>query len=52
MTETLDEKTLVEDERRELDGCVRCGLWDRDEDGRLMCVCDAQRYAEFHPEIK
>lgn len=35
-----------------LAGCVRCGLWDRDENARLMCCCPPDRYAEFHPEPK
>lgn len=34
---------------RRLAGCQACGLWDRDEDGRLMCCCPPARYAQFHP---
>jgi hypothetical protein len=32
-----------------LQGCIRCGCWDRDENGQLMCCCEPERYAQFHP---
>lgn len=34
-----------------LDGCVRCGQWDRDEAGQLMCVCSSAEYEKFHPQL-
>jgi hypothetical protein len=36
--------------RRHLEGCPRCGRWDRDDHARLMCCCWPERYAEMHPE--
>lgn len=50
-SDVLQEAREIE-ERRALDGCVRCNQWDRDEDGRLMCCCPWDRYLEFHPELK
>lgn len=33
------------------EGCTACGLWDRDEYGRLMCCCPPERYAQFHGDV-
>lgn len=39
---------------RHLAGCQACGQWDKDGEGRLMCVCPPDRYREFHapPQVE
>ena len=43
-------KRMDELGRHDIAGCLRCGCWDRDEEGRLMCVCPPERYKRYHPE--
>jgi len=44
-------ESIPDDKSLRLQGCVTCGRWGKDSDGRLMCCCDPTRYAEMHPTL-